>query len=46
LAVTINLHFRGDPAAEAWAEGLNTRFITFTRPSSASAYRQNWATGP
>lgn len=46
LLVTMDLHFRGDPARWNMAEGANDRFFRFTRPDPASAYRMYVATGP
>jgi hypothetical protein len=45
-AVAMNLHFRGDAAPAAWAEGSNSRFFTFTRPNPETPYRMDVATGP
>jgi hypothetical protein len=45
LYVAMNLHFRGDAASAAWAEGPNSRFFIFTRPNPETAYRMDVATG-
>jgi hypothetical protein len=47
LMVTVDLQFAGsDPAAAAWGNGRNSRFVTFTGPNAATKYRMSWATGP
>lgn len=47
LLITMKLHFTGsDPAASAWAEGRNGRYVTFSRPNADALYRMSWATGP
>jgi hypothetical protein len=45
LFVTLDLHFPTGNTA-AWKEGLNGRFITFTKLPDDSAYQLSWATGP
>lgn len=46
LDVAMTLHFRGDAASAAWAEGRNSELFTFTRPNSETPYRMYAATGP
>lgn len=44
LLVDLYLHFGSDPFA--WNEGHNTRFVTFTRRNSTSAYMLSFTTSP
>lgn len=45
LLVTLTLEFDGTPHGN-WAEGDNTRFVTFTRTQGDPDYRMSFATGP
>jgi hypothetical protein len=46
LLVTMDWHFRGDPARWNANEGANSRFFRFTRPDATSAFRMYEATSP
>lgn len=45
LRVTLEVHFP-DGVATAWNDGLNERFVTFTRASEDSPYETAWASSP
>jgi hypothetical protein len=45
LCVVLDLHFRGNPAANSF-EGHNTQFFTFSRPTPQTRWRMYVASGP
>jgi hypothetical protein len=46
LSVTLDLHFRGDPARANWYEGHNGEFFTFSRLTPQTRWRMEIGTGP